>query len=464
MNASRPVPVDPALPHLAMLVQAGAMARCLQPLLGAGASLRQCEIERVKYRPGRNCVVGYRLQADTPAGPRESRISVSMYDAAEAVQRHARAAGEGGAGSMSFLPEIDALARVFPADRKLPQLPELSDASVLTSRCLPGLVSNRWGSAWRVRASSHAVLGYFPEHTCTVVLHAEIENGAASHAQHWRVFGKARYDDAGETTHRVMQALWSSEAHRAGLVGYARPLVYEADRRLHWQEGVQAPTLHARLATGPIGKAALHRVATAVAALHRSGLVAERQVDRVALVAALDRAESVVGRALPGLAGELRSLIRDLCRRSADLDVSLRGTLHGDLHSKNVLLGTDRATLIDLDRLSGGLVLSEVGGLLAELAARDCAAGRGVDDAALAAFVEAYRRASGWTIAPDDLAWHFATALVVERAARAVTSLKPGWPRWVPTLIGTARRALSGNAATAAVRAACPMDPPCIPS
>lgn len=444
MRPLRSPPADAILPHLSTVVDAAAMAPRLGRLLplhaGAPVDVRACEVERIKYRPGRNCVVGYRLQVEIEGRPSERRFNATVYAAAEAVARHDKACADGAPGAAHLLDDLDAVVRVFPHDRKLPHLALLADGELMVGHFLPPLVASRWGSRRPAGAATHAVIGYFPEHTCTVVLQARLD----APAMHWRAFGKTRYDDAGAQTHRAMSALWSSDAHRHGAVGYARPLGYDARHRLLWQEGVPAPTLHALLATGPVGPAVLRRVAHAVAALHGTRHVpTTRQVSLADLLAALDHAESLVSRALPRLAGHVRAIVQDLRRRSRDLDDTTRGTLHGDLHSKNILIAPDRACLIDLDRLSHGLPLSEVGSLLAELAARDCAAHGHVHHGALEQLVDCYREESSFDAPRDAVDWHFAAALITERAGRAITSLKPGWATLVPSVIDVARSVLA---------------------
>jgi hypothetical protein len=48
--------------------------------------------------------------------------------------------------------------------------------------------------------------------------------------------------------------------------------------------------------------------------------------------------------------------------------------------------------------------------------------------------------------------WHFAAALLHERARRAVTSLKPGWRDVLPSVLDLAARLLTGAAGQATRR------------
>ncbi len=452
MTPRRTVPVDPVLPALAGLVDESAVSAALQPIFTLWnrkpCRVRHVEIERVKYRPGRNCVVAYRFALELPGQRRlvEQRASLSMHERAEAASRYEKSRSEvdadGAACRAQFLPEWNAIARAFPADRKLPGLARLAVPDEALSRYLRPLVATRWPGGATVRSADHAVVSYFPEHTCTVALEVGVAHGSAGRIDPWRVFGKMRYDDAGVHTHRVMQSLWNSDAHWQGLVGYARPLGYDADDRLLWQEGVQAPTLHSLLAGRNGGADTMRRVACAVAALHRTRGVAQRNEPRESLADAVANAAAIVSRAAPEHASTAMRLADSLATRARFIDTAGDATLHGDLHSRNILVGPDRVYLIDMDRVSTGDAYAELGSLLAELTYRSCARGEAADADGLAQVVDGYFGEGKGEAAAETVAWHLAAALLHERARRAVTSLKPGWREALPFVLDAARRAL----------------------
>lgn len=449
----RTAPADPVLPALAALVDESAVSAALQPVLTLWnrkpCRIRRVEIERIKYRPGRNCVVAYRFALEFPGQPGivEQRASLSMHERGEAASRHEKARsesiGDGRPCPVQFLPAWNAIARAFPSDRKLVRLERLATPDEALSRYLRPLVATRWPGGATVRSADHSVVSYFPDHTCTVALTAGIDHGTTGRVEPWRAFGKMRYDDAGAHTHRVMQTLWNSDAQWQGLVGYARPLGYDADDRLLWQEGVQAPTLHSLLATERAGADTMRRVARAVAALHGTRNVASRNEPREFLADAVANAAAVVARAAPEHATAALRLADALTARAGSIGSACDATLHGDLHSRNILVGADRVHLIDMDRVSTGDALSELGSLLAELAYRACVRGERPDAAALAQVVDGYFGGRARADAAETLAWHLAAALLHERARRAVTSLKPGWREALPAVLDAAYRALN---------------------
>jgi len=464
VSAARRLPADAVLPQLAQLLDEAAMRAVFSRELhwqGAG-TVQACAIERVKYRPGRSCVVGYRLTlGGTLEAQREQRLCASVYPPEEARARYRSGLQDAPSTCMdlgayrnvppvSFVAPMSMVVRAFPCDRKLPALHVLTDPGVVAGCFLPALVAARWGQAARVAQAQQRVISYFPEHTCTVRADVRVQDGDVS--RDWRVFGKIRYDDAGATTHALMQQLWDSAVRQNGSTGLARPLHYDPTLRMLWQEAAPGVPLASLLDSGDATPAVLARTAGALAGLHGSGVIPARAMTMHDVLDGLPSAARVVAAAAPDCAGALRTLTQTLMRAVPDEGTS--GTLHGDLHSNNILVARDQTSLIDIDRLAHGPVLIELGSLLAELVLRDCLRAQPVDLDRLRGIAQAYAAEQGRTLDARALAWHCASALVRERALRCVTSLKPGRMEALPALLDAAHTLLCDPAAFGAAPAA----------
>lgn len=446
------LPPDPALPQLPGLFDLAAIGRIAALQLAPQMPLDavDCEIERIKYRPRRNCVVGYRLRVERGgrAAPRWERFAVAMYPGAEARERfqrislrdhEARAAGTASPAPVSWVPSLGAVIWPFPRDRKLPSLPRLCDADLMRERWLPALAARRWGESWQVTGARTQVVGYFPEHGCTVRSKLRLRDRASGLQRVWTVYGQTHGDDAGERAWNVMCALRAAVPEAQC---FARPLAWDAGERILWQEGVPAPTLERLLDTGVADDATLATVLRAVATLHRAPLALP---PRLALPEVLDgvaRAVAVAGAACPSQSSVLASLQDALHARLDLVDPEPRATLHGDLHARNVLVGGERAWLIDLDRAGSGLPGAELGGLLADLAARDCAAGRAPSLERFDALAAEYGRHVPWALPRREARWHYAAALLRRSAYRCVTRLRPGALEALPRVLAAAGAAL----------------------
>lgn len=462
MSDLRLVPNDASLPSLGRLLDSSYIGERLRTLCGSaqGLAVSECEIERVKYRPRRACVVGYRLRLRNAVSAAESerRFALCMYPAGDAQARYEKARAQApatgvgtGAGlhAISLLEDLHTLVWPFPRDRKLPMLALLADGAWAAGAVLPELARQRWGAVYRVRQNIHTIKSYFPEHSCTVNERMILSPVYGVGERLWTVFGKMRADDAGAESFANMRALWDSDARRGGLVSYAQPLAYDAAHRLLWQEGIEAATLDSVLAEAH-SEQQLARVGVAVAALHTTPVACAGSLTAEDVRANLQRAEEVLGATLgaskhstPLLAAVAR-LHAELERASAWIDFDANATLHGDLHSNNILLNAAEVALIDVDRLQRGPALADLGSLIAELLYRACVTRQVLPVHAVQAIGRAYERAVPWPVNRQELAWFTAAALLHERAYRCVGSLKPGRMQALPRLIDVAERVLGG--------------------
>jgi len=450
MTSERLMPSDPVLPQLASALDARAMRRVFEQTLLAdsvSAELTACDIERVKYRPGRNCVIGYKLEWREPAtGARhEQRLCAGIYAPGEAHARYDKASSEAhtasaGLAPVSLIAPLDMVVWAFPNERKLSALPVMTDPARLREELLPAVVRAHWGQDWKIADVSHTVSCYFPEHSCTIGAVLTLVHASGAPRRLWSVLGKTRYDDAGARTFRCMAGLWQGDDRDD--VSYARPLGYQPEHRLLWQERVPGVTLDSLLDGSRLDTALLARVARAVAALHRTQLTTERRVVTGDILERLKSAEALVARAQPQCAAVLAQATVQLLQQAPSLDTHASATLHGDLHSNNILVDGARVYLVDLDEVSNGPPLSELGSFLAELIYRACLSGTSLDalTPALTNIVQAYRQAVPWSVTGEEVGWYTAAALLNERAFRCVTSLKPGRMEILGQLVDIAAR------------------------
>ncbi|MGB5080732.1 MAG: phosphotransferase [Burkholderiales bacterium] len=450
MTSARLIPSDPVLPQLASALDARAMRGVFERyLLAGGNSLEPttCDIERVKYRPGRNCLIGYKLELREPAtGARsEQRLCVGIYAPEEARARFHKASGGTQTRGPWFAPvsliaPLDMVVWAFPHERKLGALPVMTDSARLREELLSPVVRAHWGDDWKIADVFHAVSCYFPEHSCTVNATLTLAQARGAPRRAWSVLGKTRYDDAGSETFRCMTRLWQN-GDRDG-ASYARPLAYQPEHRLLWQERVPGRTLDSLLDRSILDTRPLARAARALAALHRTPLRAARRVAASDIAERLPATEALVARAQPSCAAVLARATGQLLSRAPGLDTRASATLHGDLHSNNILVDDARVYLIDLDMVSNGPPLAELGSLLAELTYRACLSGTALDalTPVLNHIVQAYRRAAPWPVADEEVDWYTAAALLNERAFRCVTSLKPGRMEILGELVDIAAR------------------------
>ncbi len=118
-------------------------------------------------------------------------------------------------------------------------------------------------------------------------------------------------------------------------------------------------------------------------------------------------------------------------------------TLHGDLHTKNILVDRQRVAFVDLERVAVGSAAIDLGFLTAHAIALGIRqpGWSPTATAFTADVVDAYRRRTE-RIEPSALAWHTALGLV-EQALLVVRHLEQGWPRTSVELLAAANHQLT---------------------
>src|SRR5438128_10360716 len=157
---------DPALPGLGPVLDPArfvAALRAARPELGIEA----VQVGYVHYKPGRECIVGYRLprgeRAPEPSDPRTRRGTLDLYAVAQRRERWERkhpaeTQAAGGGQRRVALPGEAVTVALFPEDAKLGTLGHLFEADART-RLLRDLLPRRPD----LRAGPVGTLAYKPQ-------------------------------------------------------------------------------------------------------------------------------------------------------------------------------------------------------------------------------------------------------------------------------------------------------------
>lgn len=443
MNAATVLPHDPALPQLARVLDESAMAAVFAEAIDRhGVVVERCTVDRVKYRPRRNCTLSYRLHLrDSATDQRfEQVVAARACSDGESSVRFAKAAQvplqPSLAGpSLHLLPELDMVTWWWPNDPKLDAPGVLSHGERLRREVLPALVHTLSQGQGTLVDHEVVLAQYVPEHRLCARVDLRWREGIDLVDR--SVYAKASRDPDGHTVHRQLCALQACPAVREGRLHVPRALMWQAEAGLHWQEAVpgrpllEQPASLARWA-GPLGAqlAALHGTPVPSALPMTVGEQRERLSDVMA----------VLQQALPDSRPDLQRLNGRLKTGLYGFAQEQLSTLHGDLHPNNLLASGDRLTLIDLDDLRRGPASLELGSWRAEGMYRAMLEGESPrrDDAMWQALLEGYAAAGGVVPSAAALAWATAWNLVTQRAWRCVINLKPGRFAIAPRLIGLA--------------------------
>jgi len=233
MSPEDALPNDPALAHLRDALDGVAMAGVFGGLLRphGDVQVQRCDVERVKYRPGRNCTVSYRLalRRDGSAGTVEQRVAARFRNAGNARGRApgacARSLLPSRAGpAVSHVPQLDMVAHWCPNDAKLGALGTLFDDGAMRCRWLPEVAAALGERPDTLGGHRIDIAQYVPEHRVSARVDLRVRSAANGNDQTRRVYAKADAAGGGLGLHRVLQALHESAAGRSGRLRTPRPV------------------------------------------------------------------------------------------------------------------------------------------------------------------------------------------------------------------------------------------------
>ena len=397
---------DPSLPGLPLLLDADAFAEEMHPHVHA---LDSAEAVYVRYKPGENVIVAFRLYVRGEA----HRVYAKAHrvdDTAKLAKASSRTEvpSEIGPGRV-VLPTWSTTVSFFPNDSKLKSLHRVGNAQE-RRRMMAKIVPDR-ADLWDAQPE---LLRYKPERRyvarigdAVLKLHA----GAG--------FSKAA---------QGRRAIWAEGAlQTAPVIGRSRrhrALVYK------WIDGrVMADALRGSSSdlcfVAPVG--------AALATLHRRRPMALSVLMHKHITEALFAAAAAVGATSPTLAARATALAS---RIAALIEVPKRlALIHGDFYAKQILLSGETPTMLDFDRLSLGDPSVDIGTFLAHLERDRIRYNLGTDriEAVRAELLEGYAAIRN-PPHDDRLALYTATA-ILQLAPHPFRFREPEWPARTAALL-----------------------------
>lgn len=447
---------DAQLPQLAALLDASQMGAHFARALGAScaSNITDCQITRIKYRPGRNCVVSYNLSVIDPHTGRAGaqrlsalamRLGESRPQFINAQQQSLVPTALG--QSVLHLPALETVVWFFPNDRKLTGLPVLTSADRLAHELLPAIVAASFGAEWRLKNLAHRLIHYVAERSCTVRVDLELNDARTGAKAARTLFGKTYCPGEDGRAWQAMSQLWQTASCRQGRLLIPQPLAHQAASNACWQSGLTGATLGELEADGAQDARWLARAGATVAALHGTALADLQIITTAEILAKLEASAAVIARAHPSLQAVLGALVNRLVATADGAAAPPIATLHGDLHLQNLFVTEGRVALIDLDDLCRGDPLQDLGSFAAALYYRALVRGEDVSTIPprIEQFIAAYAAKVAWEVSPSALAWHTAAALIAERAYRQITRLKAGRRARLDQIIALAQQLMKST-------------------
>jgi hypothetical protein len=390
-------PLDNGFPKLAESLDpkmaASAIALDLREA-GFGCPTLNVEVERIRLKPGRKALIGYRLTGrDSTDQAIDQRMMLTHWPDGEARKLPLMHGNESstpnfGPSTMAF-PRLQANAWFFPNDRKIGHIADL-------------IAQGR-------EKGEVEIVHYVPEQGCTIRVDAK--DGI--------LYGKARADDRGSVAASITAL--PTGAPPSMRLRLAPIDSYDAARRILWQRAVNGSPVSVSDLTIHAGDWSA-RIASAIAAFHQIPVQTDlKSLTAETIAATIDGRIARTATAMPDVADRLVHLARRIrTLRPSETPLQLA---HCDLHPSNLLWDGSSFAIIDLDTAALAPAALDHGTLVASIAHRALVAG--ASPKRVADMIKHFRAAAAPELNdPVHFDWFVAASLLGERLYRCGTRLK----------------------------------------
>ncbi len=423
-------------PELCELLRPGAILERLRAECTAGAKLESCELRHLRAHPGKDAVIA----VDVRFLPEKSSSArqVSLYARCESEATFEREVRRSDAAAIVpgqlipeilLFPELRTVWLEFPNDSRLPHLPWIRDPKTLAKELEPELRA-LVPPGWVFDADQFAIqiLRYKPERRLVSSCDSYWFVPGESSPAHISMVLRFEREDLAHTvssiTTRLREALGTTTRLQVPRVLFAIP-----ELEIVAMEKISGDTL-ASLLEGEDGVKYAERAGIRIANLHQSGAFSEEAGDTSHRLR--DHAETA--RLLDLAAADLdlnaRKIFRRLARLEKECQAGPFGTVHGDFHPEQIVVGPDVDWLLDVEWAGWGDTTVDLGSFCAQLWMLGQRKLIADVDQFRAAFLAGYVEASGQRVDPLGLAVATVTS-ILELAAKQFRRLKASWPKQV---------------------------------
>jgi hypothetical protein len=445
---------DHGLPHLKVACDAERMRQILTTHLRSHGNhvpnVQHCQIYRIRYRPGRRCVLQYELTMNDPVTGREQThwITGRIY-ADDQVQRTRKNLPDSLEARdlsdhllpfqpVSFISELRMYLQVFPYDRRIRTLPilmkepspELSDT--LLSRFGPG--------AWRSGTCRIEPVCYRSGQRAILRYRVQARDITTNRTEQRGFYVKVYRNNEGENTHRLLQLLSVSSGNDSTAV--ESPVAYLKRLRALVVEQAPGTSLRQILLDGRESVPAMRKVARTLAGFNQQELRSDALHTHKDELADLKHVAKTLRTVCSPLSAEVDAIVADVGEKLVAVPPA---PTHRDLKPEHIWLDGERVVLIDLDRFAGADPVQDAAKLLVRTLAMPIllALPAGATTEAAQAFADEYfdHVPRSWR---TRLPVKYAVA-TLHLAAHIFRDQVPNWPDKIAILLESARDSMKGR-------------------
>jgi hypothetical protein len=387
-------------------------------------------LDYVRYRPGRDCIGRYRISVDG-----DQRLAYAKTFAGHSLQKLEKAAkrpgvdGPHGRGRM-VAPECALLFCWFPNDRKLRSIERLGE-SAMRERLIGRIFKQ--DETWL--DADMAVLNYKPEKRLVVRLTHSADLSATV-----KFYTQAEF---ARTAHLRRDLKFAAELPTPRYIGGSKK------HRVHAFRWLPGRSLR-EFSLDPTGDPVWHlRTGHLLAKLHARPSAPSAQETALSRAREARTAAEIIAWLLPDLGPAAMECARILGRFSQGVR-SDECPVHADFYDKQVIVGSTRLAVIDLDQARMGIAAEDLGCFIAHLeylvlSTPDLSADRA--EQLGQCLLDGYGEAGGRCDEQQLAAW---TAMALLRLARQpFRDRLGGWPDLVHALVARVQSLLTSAGLTA---------------
>ncbi len=448
LNFEEDIPRDNLLPALTTFLVPRTIALLIASRLrNYPGEIRECGINYMRYKPGTNCIVAYRLEGTTEfvKGASEILFYAKIYTkedyliAAEKARTH-RWVPMTYIDPVIFMPEFNTILYMFPNDCLMEGLRLLSNPKKI-QRLLYEHYDKFPENQWRIsdRKLKLSTARHKPERRVVMRCDSKATNIDDGRRETVSVYLRTYADDRGRDIYSLQDRLYQLAA-KADKFKIPKPIAYLPERKLFMMESLSGRQLLDEL-LGNNGVEAVRLTAQALAYLNRAD-TAGIQVKRIETY--LDEAVATVDmlrHITPETQAEAGECLYMLLSYRYLGENPLPGFVHGDFYYGQVLSEDSRVGIIDFDRSHSGDVTADIGNFCAHLKLLRIE-GRLKEDGKLERnFRDAYRDTSRLDIESERI--NFWTAFgLFQLSVGPFRRLEPGWRQMIREILLECRKIL----------------------
>lgn len=420
---------DPYFPQIPVVLEPQRMRSILQLLIFKSTDpkkprlvVEKCTIGEKRHKPGSSFLLSYHLDiVNIETGVSFQQILTGkLYPPGLGITNYLKINKNETLASdkipaISHLPGLSMIIWAFPHDRKLKNLDHFLNVEFIKQYFTQRSDAFKLNKHQTITSVEIETLHYLPERSSINRYQITASN---DDPVMFKVYGKHYRDDSGNSVFSTMDQLSRQISNSA------QALHYDDENKIVWQSHVEGQPFSWQKSNMNQHQVHAEKLAECVAQFHQCHLSCSDNYDHKNIEHQLIATLQSVAKLPSDLSERAKHQINELLSELSHLDWSseITSPLHMDLKTQNFLITSDRAVLIDLDCVTVGDHLIDIGSLIANFYLNGLRANFTMNEieTIVKPFTDKYLNLIPWPINQACLHWYTAAAFIHEVLRRTL--------------------------------------------